>query len=123
MKKKLAFFRRQKPVLDSIFYGFLNLSKGVQVKSMHSTAKNNGHEAILRTMVFSLLTENERTIVVSLLNADHPLSLPEIRHNCLLSYRTIKRLVNKLEEKMILKGYRDVIKVVELNEILMEEKE
>lgn len=85
--------------------------------------KREEYTVTLRELVFNLLSKNERTVVHQLDIADHPLSLNELRCQVLISYRTLKRIVKRLETKKVVVCYRDVIKVVALNSILMEEKE
>lgn len=78
-----------------------------------------GDVTVLRDMVFSLLSENERRIVLCLGEAAHPLSFPELQSQVTFSYRTLRRLVWRLEQKKIVSTYRDVIKVVVLNSVLL----
>lgn len=79
---------------------------------------NAQHTSILQDMVLSLLSDNEREIINTLGEAAHPLSLPELSKDVGVSYRTLKRLVSKLEKKKLVFTFRDVIKVVSLNPVL-----
>jgi predicted transcriptional regulator len=78
------------------------------------------HDA-LRELVFSLLSKNEKQIVDALDGSEHPLSLPELNKQVDFTYRTLKRIVKRLETKKILVGFRDVIKIVSLNSVLYDE--
>lgn len=72
----------------------------------------------MREMVFELLSVNERIVVSALGKAAHPLSLTELKKCVPFHYRTLKRVVRRLEKKKVVFGFRDVIKVVELNPVL-----
>jgi predicted transcriptional regulator len=79
---------------------------------------NAQHTSVLQNMVFSLLSNNEREIINILREAAHPLSLLELNKKVGVSYRTLRRLVLRLEDKKLVFTFRDVIKVVSLNPIL-----
>jgi predicted transcriptional regulator len=79
---------------------------------------NDNPTVVLQGIVFSLLSKNERGVVTVLGKAAHPLSLSELNVNVKCHYRTLKRVVRRLEDKKIVFTFRDVIKVVSLNPVL-----